>query len=58
MLLRVTVRTHIKLGQAGAVANILVYEGMSHGDYGVEAASPESQHAYAELNAFLLQHLE
>jgi len=57
LLLSATARTHIKLRQAGVVADILVYEGMSHGDYGVEAASPESLHAYAELNAFLLQHL-
>ena len=57
LLLSATARAHIKLRQAGVVADILVYEGMSHGDYGVEAASPESLHAYAELNAFLLQHL-
>jgi acetyl esterase/lipase len=58
LLLSATVRTHIKLRQAGVVADILVYEGMSHGDYGVEATAPESQHAYAELNAFLLRHLQ
>ena len=57
LLLSATARAHIKLRQAGVVADILVYEGMSNGDYGVEAASPESLHAYAELNAFLLQHL-
>jgi acetyl esterase/lipase len=44
--------------QAGVVADIRVYEGMSHGDYGVEAASPESQHGYVEINTFLLQHLQ
>ncbi len=53
-----TARTHIKLRQAGAVADLLVYEGVSHGDYSVEAASPESLHAYTEMNAFLLQHLQ
>jgi acetyl esterase/lipase len=34
-----TARTHIKLRQAGAVADLLVYEGVSHGDYATEAAS-------------------
>ncbi len=58
LLLSATARTHIKLRQAGAVADILVYEGASHGDYGFEATSPESLHAYAELNGFLLQHLQ
>ena len=58
LLLSATARTHIKLRQVGVVADILVYEGMSHGDYAVEATSPESQHAYAELNAFLSQHLK
>ena len=53
-----TVRTHIKLRQAGVVAEVLVYEGVSHGDYAALADSPESVHAYAELNAFLLQHLQ
>ena len=58
LLLSNTARTHIKLRQAGVVADIFVYEGMSHVDYAVEATSPESQHAYAELNAFLSQHLK
>ena len=52
-----TVRTHIKLRQAGSVADILVYEGVSHGDYLHELASPESQHFLDELNRFLSQHL-
>ena len=42
----------------GAPADIIVYEGASHGDYAVEADSPEHQQTYAELNAFLLQHLQ
>jgi len=52
-----TVRTHIKMRQAGAAADLLVYEGMSHADYmGVPTAS-ESRHFSDELNAFLLKHL-
>ena len=58
MLLSNTARTHIKLRQAGVVADLLVYEGVSHADYVVVMNSPESLHAYAELNAFLLQHLQ
>jgi acetyl esterase/lipase len=58
MLLSSTARTHIKLRQAGVVADILVYDGVSHGDYIAVLNSPESEHAYAELDAFLLQHLQ
>jgi hypothetical protein len=39
------------------VADLLVYEGMAHAEYAKEMMSPESHHAYAELNAFLLQYL-
>jgi monoterpene epsilon-lactone hydrolase len=53
-----TARTHTKLRAAGVVADLLVYEGVSHGDYAAESASPESLQTYAELNAFLLRHLQ
>ena len=53
-----TARVHIALRAAGAVADLFVYEGASHGDYGSEADSPEHQQTYAELNAFLLRHLQ
>jgi len=52
-----TVRTHTKLRQAGAVADILVFEGVSHADYLVETASPESQFFLEELGRFFSQHL-
>jgi monoterpene epsilon-lactone hydrolase len=52
-----TVRTHIKLRQAGSVADILVYEGVSHGDYLHELATPESEHFIDELDRFLVTHL-
>jgi SAM-dependent methyltransferase len=58
LLLSNTARTHIKLRKAGVLADILVYDGTSHGDYIFVMDSPESLHAYAELNAFLLQHLQ
>ena len=53
-----TARAHIKLRAAGVIADLLVFEGMSHADYGFEVDSPESQQTYEELNAFLLQHLQ
>ncbi len=52
-----TVRTHTKLRAAGVTADLLVFEGVSHGDYALEATSPESLLTYAELDSFLLQHL-
>jgi acetyl esterase/lipase len=58
LLLSNTTRTHIKLRQAGVTADLLVYDGVSHGDYIAVMDSPESLHAYAELNAFLLKHLQ
>ena len=35
-----------------------VYEGFSHGEYLKVVDSPESQHVFAELGAFLMEHLE
>ena len=58
MLLSDTVRAHRKLRAAGAVADLNVYEGVSHADYLLVPDSPESQQVYAELNAVLLRHLE
>jgi acetyl esterase/lipase len=52
-----TVRTHTKLRQAGAVADILVFEGVSHADYLIESASPESHLFLADLDRFFAQHL-
>jgi len=52
-----TARVHTKLRKAGVESDLLVFEGISHADYALEAASPEHQLTYAELNRFLLQHL-
>jgi acetyl esterase/lipase len=52
-----TARTHIKLLQAGVVADLLVYEGVSHGDYLHELAAPEAQHFLEVLDQFFIQHL-
>ena len=58
LLLSDTARTHRGLRAAGAVADLNVYEGVSHADYLLVPDSPESKEVYAELNAFLLRHLE
>jgi acetyl esterase/lipase len=52
-----TVRTHTKLRHAGVVADMLVFEGVSHADYLIESASPESQLFLSELDRFFAQHL-
>ncbi len=51
------VRVHRKMRVAGVVAELNVYEGVSHGDYASVMASPEMDQAYGELGAFLLRHL-
>ena len=53
-----TVRVHRKLRVAGVIADLNVYEGMSHTGYMVELRSPESQQVYSELGAFLMTHLQ
>ena len=58
MLLSDTVRTHRKLRTAGTVADLNVYEGVSHADYLLVPDSTESHQVFAELNDFLLRHLE
>ena len=57
LLLSATVRTHNRIREAGSVGDLIVLEGASHGDYGNPLDSPESRYTYAQLNAFLLQHL-
>ncbi len=51
-----TVRVHRKMRVAGVVADLNVYEGVSHGEYIVD--SPESQQVFGELGAFLMKHLQ
>ena len=58
LMLSDTVRVHRKLRSASVVADLHVYEGLSHGDYIAVPNSPESHEHYAELNAFLLKHLK
>ncbi len=53
-----TVRVHRKMRVAGVVADLNVYEGVSHGDYAFVVDSPELQQVYGELGVFLLKHLQ
>jgi len=52
-----TVRVHRKMRVARVVAELNVYEGVSHGDY-MFTDSPELQQTFGELGAFLLRHLK
>jgi len=58
MFLSDVARTHRKLRAAGVDADLNVYEGLSHAGYLVVPDSPESKQVYAELDEFLLAHLE
>ena len=53
-----TVRVHTKLRAAGREAELMVFEGMSHADYIAAIKTPELQLNLAELNEFLLKHLQ
>ncbi|MEE2776993.1 MAG: alpha/beta hydrolase [Acidobacteriota bacterium] len=57
MFLSDTVRTHRKMRAAGVIVDLNVYEGMSHAEYLMVAASPESRDMFTGLGAFLKQHL-
>jgi acetyl esterase/lipase len=58
LMLSDTVRVHRKLRRAGVDADLHVYEGQSHADYVKVIHAPESFEHFAELNAFLLKHLQ
>jgi len=57
LFLRNTVRVHARLRQAGVVADLLVYEGVSHADYVHVFDAPEARHLALELDGLLTQHL-
>ncbi len=52
-----TVRVHRKMRVAGVLAELNVYEGVSHAEY-LFADSPELQQTFGELGVFLLRHLK
>ncbi len=58
LFLSLTVRVHRKMKAAGVVADLNVYEGLSHVEYFVVPDAPESIEAYSELGKFLKQYLQ
>lgn len=58
MLLSDSARVHRKLRDAGIVAELHVFEGLSHADYLIERGSPEYQSTLTEVSAFFTRYLE
>ena len=58
LLLSDTVLMHRALRKAGVTAELHVYEGQSHGDFGSSYPAPESLDAQKEINLFFTEHLE
>lgn len=52
-----TVRTHRKLRRAGVEAELNVYEGQSHAQYGANADAPETKEAFTDIANFFDRHL-
>lgn len=57
LFLSLTVRTHRKLRQAGVVAELQVFEAISHAQYSTNASAPETKEAFEEIARFFDQHL-
>jgi epsilon-lactone hydrolase len=57
LLLSNTVRTHRKLRRAGVEADLNVYEGESHAQFGRGDNVPETREAYGEIAAFFAKHM-
>lgn len=57
LLLSNTVRVHRKLRQAGVEAQLEVYEGQSHAQFGRDDRLPEAKEAFGEITAFFDKHL-
>ncbi len=58
LFLSLTVRVHRKMKAAGVIADLNVYEGLSHVEYFVVPDAPESIEVYSALGKFLKQHLQ
>jgi monoterpene epsilon-lactone hydrolase len=57
LLLSNTVRVHRKLRAAGVEAELEVYEGQSHAQFGRDDRLPETKEAYGEIAEFFNKHL-
>lgn len=53
-----TVRMHLKLREAGVVADLIVFEGMSHAQYHMAADAPETAFHFTELGRFFDRYLQ
>ena len=57
LFLSMAVRVHRKLKKEGVVADLNIYEGLSHVEYFVFPDTPESLEVYGDLKSFLKKHL-
>ena len=57
LLLSNTVRVHRRLREAGVEAQLEVYEGQSHAQYGANDRAPETSEAFGEITDFFDRHL-
>lgn len=57
LLLSNTVRVHRKLRAAGVEAQLEVFEGQSHAQFGMDDRAPETKEAFGEIVAFFDKHL-
>jgi epsilon-lactone hydrolase len=57
LLISNTVRAHRKLRQAGVVAELQIFEGMSHAQYTFDYTAPVTREAFAEMAHFFDTHL-
>lgn len=53
-----TVRMHLKLREAGVPADLIVFEGLSHGQYHMNEDMPEARFHFQELSRFFRTHLK
>ena len=53
-----TVRTHRKLREAGVVAELQIFEGLSHAQYVFDPMAPETKEAFCEIAVFFDRYLE
>ena len=53
-----TVRMHLKLREAGVDADLFVFEGLSHAQYHMDPAAPETRFHFTELARHFSRHLQ
>lgn len=53
-----TVRMHLKLREAGVPADLIIFEGMSHAQYHMNAKAPETKFHFSELQRFFEKYLK